>query len=105
MKEKITNTDIMNLFNNSELSTGLLEILEKLALSILEEPINIKNQMAMKGILFEVNDVLNKHIYVKKLLLNGMKNFSQYLINGTKKIKTLQKRKLYLIILIYCMKI
>ena len=105
MKEKITNTDIMNLFNNSELSTGLLETLEKLALSILEEPINIKNQMAMKGILFEVNDVLNKHIYVKKLLLNGMKNFSQYLINGTKKIKTLQKRKLYLIILIYCMKI
>ncbi len=103
--ENITNKDVMNLFNNTELSIGLLEILEKLALSILEEPINIKNQMAMKGILFEVNDVLNKHIYVKKLLLNGMKNFSQYLINGTKKIKTLQKRKLYLIILIYCMKI
>ena len=43
MKEKITNTDIMNLFNNSELSTGLLETLEKLALSILEEPITLSS--------------------------------------------------------------
>ena len=62
----MANKDVMNLFNNTELAIGVLEETEKLALSILEEPIDLKNQMAMKGILIQVNEILNQHIYTEK---------------------------------------
>lgn len=71
----ITNKDVMELFNNTELSTGLLEVLENLALSILEEPLNIKNQMAMQGILVEVNKTINEHIYVEKTAVEWEEKF------------------------------
>ena len=91
--ENITNKDVMNLFNNTELSIGLLEILEKLALSILDEPINIKNQMAMKGILFEVNDVLNKHIYVKKTAIEWDEKFQSILDKWCEKNQNFTKEE------------
>ncbi len=96
MKEKITNTDIMNLFNNSELSTGLLETLEKLALSILEESINIKNQMAMQGILVEVNKTLNEHIYVEKTAIKWEEKFQTILDEWYEKNQNFTKEEFVL---------
>ena len=71
----MTNKDVMDLFNNTELLTGLLEVLENLALSILEEPLDIKNQMAMQGILVEVNKTINEHIYVEKTAVEWEEKF------------------------------
>ena len=75
----MTNKDVMDLFNNTELSTGLLEVLENLALSILEEPLNIKNQMAMQGIFVEVNKTINEHIYVEKTAVEWEDKFQSIL--------------------------
>ena len=83
--ENITNKDIMNLFNNTELSIGLLGLLEKLALSILEEPIDIKNQMAMQGIFVEVNKTLNEQIYVEKTAIKWDEKFQAILDKWVKK--------------------
>lgn len=71
----ITNKDVMNLFNNTELAIGVLEETEKLALSILEEPIDLKNQMAMKGILIQANEILNQHIYTEKTIIEWEDRF------------------------------
>ena len=76
----MTNKDVMDLFNNTELSTGLLEVLENLALSILEEPLDIKNQMAMQGILVEVNKTINEHIYVEKTAVEWEEKFQLILV-------------------------
>ena len=75
----ITNKDVMELFNNTELSTGLLQVLENLALSILEEPLDIKNQMAMQGIFVEVNKTINEHIYVEKTAVEWEDKFQSIL--------------------------
>ena len=75
----MTNKDVMDLFNNTELSTGLLEVLENLALSILEEPLDIKNQMAMQGIFVEVNKTINEHIYVEKTAVEWEDKFQSIL--------------------------
>ena len=71
----MANKDVMNLFNNTELAIGVLEETEKLALSILEEPIDLKNQMAMKGILIQVNEILNQHIYTEKTIVEWEDKF------------------------------
>ena len=71
----MANKDVMNLFNNTELAIGVLEETEKLALSILEEPIDLKNQMAMKGILIQANEILNQHIYTQKTIIEWEDRF------------------------------
>ena len=73
--KNMTNRDVMNLFNNTELAIGVLEDTEKLALSILEEPIDLKNQMAMKGILIQANEILNQHIYTEKTIIEWEDRF------------------------------
>ena len=94
--KKTTNTDIMNLFNNTELSTGLLEVLEKLALSILKEPVDIKNQMTMQGILVEVNKTLNEHIYVEKIAIEWEDKFQTILDKWYEKNQNFAKEEIVL---------
>ena len=96
MKEKITNTDIMNLFNYTEIAIGLLEELEKMALIILEEPIILKNQMTMQGILVEVNKILDEHIYVEKTAVEWEDKFQSILDKWNEKNQNFTKEEFVL---------
>lgn len=75
----MTNKDVMDLFNNTELTIGLLVELEKIALDLLNEPLSTKNQMTMQGILVEVNKTLNKRIYVEKTTIEWEEKFQSIL--------------------------
>ena len=96
MKEKITNTGIMNLFNYTEIAIGLLEALEKMALDILEEPLTLKNQMTMNGILAEVNKTLNEHIYVEKTAIKWEEKFQTILDEWYEKNQNFTKEEFVL---------
>ena len=96
MKEKITNIDIMNSFNYTEIAIGLLEELEKMALNILEEPLTLKNQMTMNGILTEVNKTLNEHIYVEKTTIEWEDKFQAILDKWYEKNQNFTKEEFVL---------
>lgn len=73
------NRDLLGLFNTTELGLELLERLEQIANELLSEPVSLKNQMTMNGILAEVNLTIKNYLYVQKTIIEWEDKFQAIL--------------------------